>query len=229
MNILRTATLVAVFIKCVAASTDSIPSQGDLVIAVSRPESMCSPDDLFNLLGKIEKQEDQKRAIQDGVMHLFPERTECLDPLLDALEGNASLKYLKDVVIKQAFGWGSAWRNKSIVERFHDHAAVTSKDYAWGLINSENNSSTQDPVFIFLLGEADQDDLNAVKENWSYEDASDEFKEAIENALLIAKPGETRRTLPFQRAELAMKTFQKNLSMRIPTVISQLIGRLLFS
>ena len=46
----------------------------------------------------------------------------------------------------------------------------------------------------------------------------------IEDALLTAKPGGTRSTLPFQRAELVMKTFQKNPSMGIPTVISQLIG-----
>ena len=32
---------------------------------------MCSPDDLFNLLGKIEKQEDQEEAIESGVMDLF--------------------------------------------------------------------------------------------------------------------------------------------------------------
>ena len=42
-----------------------------------------------------------------------------------------------------------------------------------------------------------------------YEDRSDEFKKAIENALLTAKPGGTRSTLPFQRAELVMKTFQE--------------------
>ena len=38
-------------------------SQNDLVTAAFEPEIMCSPDDLFNLLGKIEKQEDQEEAI----------------------------------------------------------------------------------------------------------------------------------------------------------------------
>ena len=42
-------------------------SQDDLRWAASKPELMCSPDDLFNLLGKIEKQEDQEEAIEDGV------------------------------------------------------------------------------------------------------------------------------------------------------------------
>ena len=59
---------------------------------------MCSPDDLFNLLGKIEKQEDQEKAIEDGVWNLFHhKRTECLDPLLNALEGNESFKHLKEL------------------------------------------------------------------------------------------------------------------------------------
>ena len=98
---------------------------------------MCSPNDLFNLLGKIEKQEDQEEAIQDGVWNLFHhKRTECLDPLLDALEGNESFKHLKDVAIKGAFKGGSYHGNKSIVERFYDHPAVTSEDYAEGLIYS---------------------------------------------------------------------------------------------
>ena len=98
-------------------------------------------------------------------MNLFTnKRTECLDPLLDALEGNESFKHLKDVAIKRAFKSGSYHGNKSIVERFHDHPAVTSEDYAHGLINS-GIESTQNPIFIFLLGEADQDDLNAVKKH----------------------------------------------------------------
>ena len=46
-------------------------AQDDLKWAASKPELMCSPDDLFNLLGKIEKQKDQERAIEDGVENLF--------------------------------------------------------------------------------------------------------------------------------------------------------------
>ena len=57
-------------------------------------------------------------------------RTECLDPLLNALEGNGSFKHLKDVAIKEAFKSGSLHGNKSIVERFHDHPAVTPEVYA---------------------------------------------------------------------------------------------------
>lgn len=224
MNILRTATLVAIFIKCVTASTGSIPSQDDLIEAASSLESMCSPNDLLKLIDKVEKQEDQEKAIKKGVVNLFiDERTDCIEPLLTALEGNESFKHLKDIAIKAAIKGGSYYGNKSIVDRFHDHPAVTSEDYAQGLIYS-GEESTQDPVFNFLLGEADQGDLNAVKMHNQHEHKSGEFKKKIEDALLIAKPGGTRLTLPFQRAELVMKTFRKNPRMGIHTEISQLIG-----
>ena len=126
---------------------------------------MCSPNDLFSLLGKIEKQEDQEKAIKMVLRICFITSVpNVIDPLLNALEGNESFKHLKDVAIKRAFKRGSYHGNKPIVERFHDHPAVTPEDYAEGLIDS-GNRSTQDPIFIFLLGEADQDDLNAVKEH----------------------------------------------------------------
>ena len=50
-------------------------------------------------------------------------------------------------------------------------------------------------------------------------------KKAIDNALLTARPNGTRfirRDL--QRAELVMEIFEESPSMRIPTVISQLIA-----
>ena len=195
--------------------------QDDLVWAASDPELICSPNDLFNLLGKIENQEE---AIRGGVMNLFHNNCiDCINPLLDAFESNRSFKHLKDVAIKQAFKSGSFHENKSIVERFHDHPAVTSEDYAQGLIDS-GYGSTQDPILISLLGEADQDDLIAVKKHDRYKNRPDEFKKAIDKALLTAKPGGTRSALPIQRAELVMSTFKSDSSMRIPTVISQLIS-----
>jgi len=199
--------------------------QSDLRWAASEPELMCSSDSLLNLLDKMEKQEDQEWAIDTGVGHLFRfKRTECVEPLLNALDGSESFKHFKGIAIKKAFKCGSLEGNKSIVERFYDHPAVTSKDYAVGLTASVCKS-TQGPIFTFLLGEADQDDLNAVKRDPNYKyNTSYEFKKVIEDALLTAKPGGTRLTLPFQRAERVMETFRKNPNKEIRTVISQLIG-----
>jgi len=199
-------------------------SQGDLRNAASHPELVCSPNDLSKILGKIERQEDQERAIGDGVWNLFRfKRTECVDPLLNALEGNESFKHLKDAAIKKAFKCGSSSGIKSIVERFYDHPVVTSDVYADGLIYS-GKESTQDPIFNFLLGEADQGDLIAVKKHpWYKYNTSYEFKKVIEDALLTAKPSGTRLTLPFQRAERVMETFRKNPNKEIRTVLSQII------
>jgi len=197
--------------------------QYDLVYAASEPELICSPDDLFNLLGKIENQDYQEKAIENGVENLFPWHTKCLDPLLNALENSRSFRHLKGAAINTAFKEGSQYGNKSIVERFHDHPAVTGEAYRVGLFRSGEKSS-RNPIFIFLLGEANQGDLNAVKKDEDYEDMSDDFQEAIEDALLTAKPGETRSTLPIKGAKLVMKTFKNDPNMRIPTVIAYLIA-----
>ena len=50
------------------------------------------------------------------------------------------------------------------MKRFYDHPAVTPEYYA-NRLNNFGYNSTQDPTFSFLLKEADQDDLNAVKKN----------------------------------------------------------------
>jgi len=197
--------------------------QYHLTHAASDPKLICSPDDLINLLGKMKNQRHQVKAIEDGVWHLFGnKRTECLDPLLNALEGNESFKYLKGIAIKRAFREGYDRGNKPIVERLYDNSAVTSDDYAQGLIHS-GIRSTQDPTFIFLIGEADQGDLNAVKKQWLYEDRSNDFKKALEDALLTAMPGGDRLNR-VQRTKHTMKMIEKDSSMNMPKVISQLIG-----
>ena len=114
--------------------------QDDLSEAASDLELMCSPDDLVNLLGKIEKQEDQEGLFEMVLWSLLvSERTECLEPLLNALDGNESFKHLKDVAIKEAFDERISYGNKSIVERLYDHPAVTSEDYAEGLFILEKD------------------------------------------------------------------------------------------
>jgi len=193
-----------------------------LKLAASDPELMCFPNGLFNLLGKIEKQEDREWAIGHGVGNLFNnKRVDYIEPLLNAFESNESFKHLKDVAIKTAFISGSNHRNKPIVERFHDHHAVTSEVYAQGVIYS-GRWSTRNPNFIFLLGGADQDDLNAVKKHWEYKQISDEFKKAIEGALLTAKPDGAR--LDTHRAKAVMELFWEDERMGIPIVLSQIIA-----
>ena len=197
--------------------------QKNLVYAASRPELMCSPNDLFNLLGKIERQKDRETVINLGVFNLFNNnRPECFDPLLDAFESNESFRHLSDVAIQSAFKSGTVNGVKMSVERFHDHHAVTPEVYAQGLINS-GLYSVHKSIFDFLLKEADQNDLNAVKGNRRYNKSPEEFRKAIEDASITAKSGGTRSTLPIQRAKLVMVIFEEDSSVRMPTVIYRLI------
>ena len=51
---------------------------------------------------------------------------------------------------------------KYIVEEFHEHPAITSEEYANGLIDSWKKDKSK-TVFPFLLAQADQGDLEKVK------------------------------------------------------------------
>ena len=73
-------------------------------------------------------------------------------PLIDALEKRQfNGRDLTNAAIQEAFYEG-AWRGiKDIVEEFHEHLAITSKEYANGLIESwENNKSKTDFHFYCL-------------------------------------------------------------------------------
>ena len=91
-------------------------------------------------------------------------------PLINALEKRQfNGRNLKDVAIREAFYQGALRGIKDIVEELHEHPAITSERYAYGLIGSwkDGNSKT---VFPFLLAQADQGDLEKVKEVWRIEE-----------------------------------------------------------
>ena len=102
---------------------------------------------------------------------------------------------LKEVVIQEAFKEGAEHHNNTWVERFFDHPAVTPDVYANGLILSGNDNA-QDPIFKWLLAEADRADLQAVQSKEYYEYLSTEFRAAIEQALLTANPEGSRHSTP---------------------------------
>ena len=97
---------------------------------------------------------------------------------------------------------------KDIVEKFHEHPAITSREYANGLIDSWNNNKLT--VFPFLLAQADQGDLEEVKQMWEYKKDQD-FRKAIDDAFPKAEPAGERHERPLNReiAKLAMKTFSE--------------------
>ena len=49
---------------------------------------------------------------------------------------------MKDVAIQEAFYQGAVRGIKDIVEKFHEHPAITSEEYADGLIDSWKNDKS---------------------------------------------------------------------------------------
>ena len=140
-----------------------------------------------------------------GIWDLFDEkRTECIDPLLTALEGKKFLSNrLKEIAIQAAFKAGAKHHNSTWVERFFDHPAVTPDVYANGLIWSGDDNA-QDPIFKWLLAEADRADLQALQSHEYYKYLSPEFRAAIEQALPKANP-EDPDTAPLKRPRESKK------------------------
>ena len=115
---------------------------------------------------------------------------------------------MKDAAIQEAFYQGARRGIKDIVEKFHEHPAITSREYANGLIDSWNNDKLT--VFPFLLAQADQGDLEEVKQMWEYKE-DQEFRKAIDDAFPKAGPAGERHERPLNRkiTKLAMKIFSE--------------------
>ena len=180
-----------------------------LKVAAESSELMCSPEKLFDLLGRIKTSEGQEDAIDGGIWVLFKEkRTDCFDSLLAALKGKEFLnKHLEEVAIREAFEAGVYHHDDMWVERFFDHPAVTSEVYVHGLVCSGDDNA-QDPVFKWLLAEADRADLQTIQSDEYYADRNTEFHDAVEQALRTASPAGSRPSTP-EKAKRAKELFNE--------------------
>ena len=98
------------------------------------------PQRFTYLLNKIDDKKDQEWAVRNGVSALFDaNRTECLDPLLIALnEGTFLSKDLENVAIRGAFETASNYQDDRALfaKRFFDHPAISAEDYSDALYRS---------------------------------------------------------------------------------------------
>ena len=160
----------------------------DLAEVASKREQACVPQHFLGLISRIKSREVQAYAVRGGISNLFPEHMDCLDPLLDALEGSASVSDgLKKIAIQTVFEGATRSRKDDLVKRFYRHPAVTHEVYAEGLISSWNIDERQNMVFQILLEQADVGDLEAAKKSKRYESASALLHEAIKEGLPNAK------------------------------------------
>ena len=161
------------------------------ILTEYRHELAQSHKGFFKVMDKIYDPKEQERAVWSGVFNLFEAcKHDYVIPLINALEkrrfksGN-----LQVVAIREAFHNG-AWRNiKYFVEKFYEHLAITSENYANGLVVSWQHDKFKE-VFPFLLDQADQGDLEEVKKDDYYR-----------KMRISAKP----LMMPFQRLNLQEK------------------------
>jgi hypothetical protein len=168
-------------------------TDNDLAEVAPKHELTCVPNHFLDLVGRIKTPIIQEQAVSNGISKLFPRRTDCVNPLLAALEGSTSLsKGVKDTAIQAVFEWAAFYNIDAWIVRFSDHPAITSKVYGRALSSSWSIHDDESKVFPVLLEQANRDDLKAAMDSVHYIVAHPEARAAIKEALPKAKAGGTR-------------------------------------
>jgi hypothetical protein len=181
-----------------------------------RPELAESHENFFKGIDKIKNPKYQEWAVDEGVRALFnAKKHDSVIPLIDALEKRTFIgRKLNDIAIRKAFDEGAHRRIKDIVEKLHDHPAITPKVYVDRLMRSWDLWGKSDPTVSFLLDHADQGDLDEAKKRDKYKNGNGrflEFREAIDDAIPKAESAGSRHDRFFNReiAKVAKKTFSE--------------------
>ena len=177
------------------------------------------PETFLVLLNKIVKPEDQENVVEKGIEQLvhWPADT---SRLLNALKGKTfRSERLEYLAIQKAFMAGAKDDKVHLLPKaICEHAAITPELYAEALTVAAGFGKYS-PTRGFLLKQADQYDLQAVKEKAGYAGLSAKFRDAIEKALEVAKPGGTRtRTYDIQSAKIAKETFDEITGKEFPGI-----------
>jgi hypothetical protein len=171
-----------------------------------RPELAESHDSFFKAIDKIKEPKNQETAVKTGVWNLFNANKQgSVMPLIDALENRQfNGRNLQNAAIQQAFEVGALRGIQYFVEEFCHHPAITSERYADGLVQGWTGD-TLNPVFSFLLSQADQGDLEEIKERGKHME-DQEFRKAIDGTMKTAPLAGTRHLRFFGRAKIAIIT-----------------------
>lgn len=146
----------------------------------------CRPDKFIYVLKKIPREHQDHYLAR--VVELFEKnRIECVEPLVSAIENEASFdQEWKDAIIKLAFIEGSEPaqdERSAFIMKYFDHPAVDAETYAIAMGNSFfGDQSLKKPLFYRLLMGADKNDLARFKEEVRNLDLPD-----AEEAELIAE------------------------------------------
>ena len=209
------STLDKLWFKSPIETVEKVLEQVDfpqkvLVDFVSSRNVGAFPETFLVLLNKIVKPEDQGKAVEKGIERLVRWSDET-SPLLNALKGKTfRSECLEYFAIQKAFIEGAKHGIVSnLPENICNHAAITPAVYA-DVLTVTAKWLKHDYMLPFLLKQADQYDLQAVKEKPGYADLNAGFRDAIEGALKTAAFGGTRtRTYDIQSAKIAKETFDE--------------------
>jgi len=196
------------------------PSDVAWIVIACNADLACAPAKFINILKRITGRRWQKEAVKGGVEKLFDSnKTECINPLLSALESNTSLdQEVKDSAVKYAFLKASLHatdnRAASLAKAYYNHSAILAGNYSDALYLFYEKEDSKHELFYWLLKEADIGDLEAVKNNEEWKYMFNEFKEAINEALKTAKPAGTRTMLhhDIQVTEKAEELFENEIA-----------------
>ena len=171
-----------------------------------RPELTGPPEKLFGAIDMIKDPEQQETVVCLSVANLLKiGRHDLVVPLVNAFGKRIfKSKHLKDEAIQAAFYWGARGGNQDIVELYYEHPAITSEKYADGLCDSWNNGKPNQS-FQFLLGQADQGDLDIAKKRYVYKNYP-EYRQAIDKALKAAPPAGSR-IISVEKVQSVLKVF----------------------
>ena len=194
-------------------------SKGTTLIPPGSPqELLCSPKKFLELIEGIATLRGQVAAIEDGVRGMFAyKRTDCIDPLLDVLEGHENLK---EHAIRMVFVEGVSRHNETWMRGFYDDDAIIPEFYAAGTF-SRGQFDARNPVYKWLMATAGQDDLQAMQvalRSPGLKDRYPDFVHAVEQAMSSVKPGKVRLSPIGQRAKTTIEVVG-DLVPQVPAII----------
>src|ERR1700691_3343628 len=181
------------------------------------------PSKMAYLLTKIHDSGDLRSVIQNGVKGLSKHNQACDIPgVLRFFGGQVLLGVnLHDIAMQTAFLEGAQRQVSWLIDDCQGHPAIDSVMYGDALVCA-GRGDLQHPSFRGLIERADKRDLEMALSR--IEGSQNvKFRAAIEGALTKADVGGTRLNFPIMTAWMTMKILDKDLNVRMPTVIINMI------
>lgn len=180
---------------------------------------VCRIQQFAYLLKKIGAQAYQEKVVENGIgAVVFENRTECLGPLLSALnEGSFLNKEFGDGAIRRIFLSASLSpvEKAPILKNLFDNSAISAEYYSIALYNSYMMEDQTKELFHWLLARADRRDLEDVMEPGNFSRQTPEYQDAVNKA---SKDDNLEVRIGIRERKIAI---MKELEKYIPPVLAK--------